>query len=261
MWVFFHVVSRRRRRRRRLSSCPRQKSLNLSLFVAPCPQMGNFVSVSCGEIRAGPNANVSLPCNASLELDKADEAPLQVNWLRNGSVVASLENATARTKDGFFWTTGRFLIGDFSVTVVGVGLSLQGLYECTVRRHSATLHASAVTLSVIGMLVPLFLFFFPPTGDSANRSPCSNGRFCGEEKCVGHQKGYAMISEAKLDEKTRRKKKNCSGCLPRGRPENASRGKLLSSKEKHQRSATFCKNTGNGSSTFEFKQLCRRRLN
>ncbi|XP_051925322.1 uncharacterized protein si:ch211-180a12.2 [Hippocampus zosterae] len=104
---------------------------------------------SCGEIRAGPGANASLPCNASLKLDQADEALLEVEWLRNGSAVASLRNASARTEDGFFWTTGRFLIGDFSLTVVGVGLSLQGQYRCTVRRNSSTLHVSAVTLGVI----------------------------------------------------------------------------------------------------------------
>ncbi|XP_061823748.1 uncharacterized protein [Nerophis lumbriciformis] len=106
-------------------------------------------NASSTDVHAPPNTNVSLPCNVTLELDELDEALLQVGWVSNGSDVASFENATSQIKHGFFWTTGRFLNGDFSVTVLGVGLSLQGAYECTVHYNSTMLYSSTVTLSVI----------------------------------------------------------------------------------------------------------------
>ncbi|XP_077358061.1 uncharacterized protein LOC144004608 isoform X2 [Festucalex cinctus] len=103
-------------------------------------------NASSVDIQARPKTNVSLPCNVSLKLD---EALVEVDWVSNGSGVASFKNATARIKDGFFWTTGHFLNGDFSVTVLDVSLSLQGAYECTVRYESGMLLSSTVTLSVI----------------------------------------------------------------------------------------------------------------
>ncbi|XP_037135011.1 uncharacterized protein si:ch211-180a12.2 isoform X1 [Syngnathus acus] len=105
-------------------------------------------NVSSADIQAEANTNASLPCNVALKLDKVDEASIEVNWVRNGSVVASFKNATAWIDDNFFWTPGRFLSGDFSVSVLRVGLSLQGVYECTVRYNSTILDSSTVTLSV-----------------------------------------------------------------------------------------------------------------
>ncbi|XP_077406780.1 uncharacterized protein LOC144038291 isoform X2 [Vanacampus margaritifer] len=103
-------------------------------------------NASSVDIQARPNANASLPCNVT---QKLDEALVEVDWVSNGSAVASFKNATAWIKDGFFWTTDHFLSGDFSVTVLDVGLSLQGAYECTVRYKSTTLLSSTVTLSII----------------------------------------------------------------------------------------------------------------
>ncbi|XP_054625422.1 uncharacterized protein si:ch211-180a12.2 isoform X2 [Dunckerocampus dactyliophorus] len=101
------------------------------------------------DIQARPNTNASLPCNVTLKLEKLDEALMQVSWVSNGSAVALFKNATSQIKDGFFWTTGHFLNGDFSLTVLDVGLTLQGLYECTVHYNFTMLHSSNVTLSVI----------------------------------------------------------------------------------------------------------------
>nr|XP_057917798.1 uncharacterized protein si:ch211-180a12.2 isoform X2 [Doryrhamphus excisus] len=106
-------------------------------------------NASSTDIQARPNTNTSLPCNVALKLDKLDEALFQVSWVSNGSDVALFKNATPQIKDGFFWTTGHFLNGDFSLTVLSVGLSLQGLYECTVHYNSTMLHSSTVTLSII----------------------------------------------------------------------------------------------------------------
>ncbi|XP_061667122.1 uncharacterized protein si:ch211-180a12.2 isoform X2 [Syngnathoides biaculeatus] len=106
-------------------------------------------NVFSADIQARLNTNASLPCNVTLKLDDVDDAPLEANWASNGSAVASFKNATAQIKDGFVWTTGLFRNGDFSLTVLRVGLSLQGVYECTVRYNSSALHSSMVTLSVI----------------------------------------------------------------------------------------------------------------
>nr|XP_061807652.1 uncharacterized protein LOC133598882 [Nerophis lumbriciformis] len=101
-------------------------------------------------IQARLNTNVSLPCNVTLKLDEVDENLVEVDWVsNNGTSVASFKNATEQIKDGFFWTTDHFLIGDFSVNILSVGLSMQGVYECTVYYDSRKLHAGNVTLSVI----------------------------------------------------------------------------------------------------------------
>ncbi|KAM8836113.1 uncharacterized protein AB9W97_001972 isoform 2-T2 [Spinachia spinachia] len=108
--------------------------------------------VSPSEIQAGPNANATLPCNVTLPLflggHKVDPSLLSVLWTSNGSDVASFGEAVWQIKDGFS-LDGDLFNGDFSLTVLGVGLGLQGVYECTVGYNSTTLHSGNATLSVL----------------------------------------------------------------------------------------------------------------
>ncbi|XP_077481363.1 uncharacterized protein LOC144092444 isoform X1 [Stigmatopora argus] len=106
-------------------------------------------NVSSTVIEAQVNTNVSLPCNVTLKLEQVEENLLEVDWVSNGTSVASFKNVTAQIKDGFFWNVDHFLNGDFSVSVLAVGLSVQGVYECTVRYNSEKLHSTNVTLNVI----------------------------------------------------------------------------------------------------------------
>ncbi|XP_057681477.1 uncharacterized protein si:ch211-180a12.2 isoform X2 [Corythoichthys intestinalis] len=119
--------------------------------VLVCVVLLHLINNVCSAvIQARLNTNVSLPCNVTLKLDEVDENLVEVDWVsNNGTSVASFKNATEQIKDGFFWTTDHFLIGDFSVNILSVGLSMQGVYECTVYYDSRKLHAGNVTLSVI----------------------------------------------------------------------------------------------------------------
>ncbi|XP_062416163.1 uncharacterized protein si:ch211-180a12.2 isoform X1 [Pungitius pungitius] len=107
---------------------------------------------SPSEIQAGPNANATLPCNVTLPLSldghHVDPSLLAVLWTTNGSVVASVGEAASQVEDGFS-LDGDLSNGDFSLTVLGVRLGLQGVYECTVSCNSTTLHSSNTTLSVL----------------------------------------------------------------------------------------------------------------
>ncbi len=105
-------------------------------------------------MQASPNANATLPCNATFPLsangDKIDESLLKVSWIRNGSDIALFSTAATQIKEGFSWDTSDFVNGDFSLTVLRASLDLQGLYEYTVIYNSTVLHSSHVSFSILG---------------------------------------------------------------------------------------------------------------
>ena len=87
----------------------------------------------------------------SLTGDKIDKALFDVSWISNGTDIASFSKAAMQIKKGFSWDTAVFVNGDFSLTVLGASLNLQGVYECTVSYNSTMLHSRNVTLSILGM--------------------------------------------------------------------------------------------------------------
>lgn len=88
-----------------------------------------------------------------LDGHKVDPSLLSALWTSNGSDVASIGEAPSQIKDGFGWDDRDLVSGDFSLTVLGARLGLQGVYECTVSYNSTTLHSSNATLSVLGGLL------------------------------------------------------------------------------------------------------------
>ncbi|KAI9536696.1 hypothetical protein NQZ68_031771 [Dissostichus eleginoides] len=109
--------------------------------------------VSSSEIQASPNTNAVLPCNVtfpqSATVDKIETSLINVSWMSNGSDIASSRETVTKIKEGFSWDISNFVNGDFSLTVLRAGLSLQGVYECTVSYNSTMLHSSNVTLSIV----------------------------------------------------------------------------------------------------------------
>ncbi|XP_075948895.1 uncharacterized protein LOC142951283 [Anarhichas minor] len=103
--------------------------------------------VSPSEIQAGPNTNATLPCNVTLPLP-VNESLLEVNWISNGSDIASFREAATHIKEGLSWDSSNFVNGDFSLTVLRADLDLQGVYECTVSYNSTTLHSN-ITFSIL----------------------------------------------------------------------------------------------------------------
>lgn len=116
--------------------------------------------MSPAEVKASPNSRAVLPCSVTFpppaEGDEVNQSLIEVHWTTNGSDIASFGKAAAYIKDGFSWDTSQFVNGSFSLTVLKAGLSLQGVYECTVSYNSTRLPSSNVTFSILGM--PLFSF-------------------------------------------------------------------------------------------------------
>ncbi|KAK9530452.1 hypothetical protein VZT92_011951 [Zoarces viviparus] len=104
--------------------------------------------VSPSEIQAGPNTNATLPCNVTLPLP-LNESLLEVNWISNGSDIASFRDAATHIKEGLSWDGSNFANGDFSLTVLRAALDLQGVYECTVSYNSTALHSSNITFRIL----------------------------------------------------------------------------------------------------------------
>ncbi|KAM6897993.1 uncharacterized protein PEZ65_020096 [Lycodopsis pacificus] len=104
--------------------------------------------VSPSGIQAGPNTNATLPCNVTLPFP-LNESLLEVNWISNGTDVASFRDAATHIQEGLSWDSSNFVNGDFSLTVLRAALDLQGVYECTVSYNSTTLHSSNITFSIL----------------------------------------------------------------------------------------------------------------
>lgn len=85
--------------------------------------------------------------------DEIDESLLRVRWTTNGSEVALFGGAGPHIKEGFSWNVSRFVHGDFSLSVLGAGLRLQGEYRCTVHYNATALHSGTVALSIVGTCV------------------------------------------------------------------------------------------------------------
>ncbi|XP_068438601.1 uncharacterized protein si:ch211-180a12.2 isoform X2 [Clinocottus analis] len=109
--------------------------------------------VSPSEIQARPNTNATLPCNVTLPRSvngaTINKSTLRVNWISNGTEIASFREAATQIKEGFSWDNRDFVNGDFSLTVLRAALDLQGLYECTVSSNSTMLHSSNISFSIL----------------------------------------------------------------------------------------------------------------
>lgn len=129
-------------------------SMNGCRLFSFSPSGHSLFTVSLSEIHSSPNANVTLPCNvtfpASVTGGEIDESLIKVSWITNGSVVASFSKAASKINESFTWDTGEFVKGDFSLTILGASLNLQGVYECIVSYNSTMLHPSNVTFSILG---------------------------------------------------------------------------------------------------------------
>lgn len=106
--------------------------------------------MSPSEIQAGPNANATLPCNVTLP-PATDESLIDVSWISNGSEIASFNKTDKNIKNGFSWNVTQFASGDFSLTILGASLQLQGVYKCKVSYNFIVLHSSNITFSILGM--------------------------------------------------------------------------------------------------------------
>ncbi|XP_061564720.1 uncharacterized protein si:ch211-180a12.2 isoform X2 [Cololabis saira] len=105
--------------------------------------------VSSTDVQANPSTNATLPCNASVAGGHIDVSLIKVDWIKNGSAIASFGEAATQIEEGFSWDTTDFINGDFSVTILKASLSLQGVYECTVNYNSSLLFSSNVTFTIL----------------------------------------------------------------------------------------------------------------